>query len=442
MKPTKLLTIILLLCCPIFMHAHIGGHYTQNSSFKTWQLSNGNLIKGNFSFIKNTNIYLEQENGKLLSVPLNQLSVNDQKIIQQKKIQIIELNQNHIIEPKSIETSFVAFGLIVLFIGFYFVATRFSKPIYLMLPGLVFCFLAFKTNCFNAISKTDISVLEQAFAPYKDQVKTSYDNDYFYIESNGLPTHGMMVGITNWQQQIPVPQNYTQNNHWSIPLHPILATTILSTKNNFMRGAIAIAVNGVPIFNPLNNRGEDAYLIGELDQWGGHCGKADDYHYHIAPLCLEASSGLKPIAFALDGFAIYGQKEPDGTQMKPLDDFHGHQDLNSSYHYHGTKDYPYTIGAMRGVVKTDNKNDTENQIMPQAFSAPFRPPLRPLRGATITGFKTIGANSNQLIYEQNGQNGIINYHWDNKNKITIEQIPPSGETNTNTYVQKFKQPKR
>jgi len=46
-----------------------------------------------------------------------------------------------------------------------------------------------------------------------------------------------------------------------------------------MKGAVAIAPNGVPIFNPLNNTGEDAYAIGELDQWGGHCGKADDYHY-------------------------------------------------------------------------------------------------------------------------------------------------------------------
>ena len=53
----------------------------------------------------------------------------------------------------------------------------------------------------------------------------------------------------------------------------------LSLKTNFMKGAVAIAPNGVPIFNPLNNTGEDAYAIGELDQWGGHCGKADDYHY-------------------------------------------------------------------------------------------------------------------------------------------------------------------
>jgi hypothetical protein len=38
---------------------------------------------------------------------------------------------------------------------------------------------------------------------------------------------------------------------------------------------------------------------------GGHSGKADDYHYHIAPLHLQALIGAdKPIAYALDGYAI------------------------------------------------------------------------------------------------------------------------------------------
>ena len=53
----------------------------------------------------------------------------------------------------------------------------------------------------------------------------------------------------------------------------------------------------------LNNRGDDALLAGELDDWGGHCGRADDYHYHIAPTHLQTVVGKKvPIAYALDGF--------------------------------------------------------------------------------------------------------------------------------------------
>src|SRR5512140_619438 len=38
----------------------------------------------------------------------------------------------------------------------------------------------------------------QAFAP---RVNLRWDNAFLYVESNGLPAHGMMVGITAWQQQ-------------------------------------------------------------------------------------------------------------------------------------------------------------------------------------------------------------------------------------------------
>lgn len=56
-----------------------------------------------------------------------------------------------------------------------------------------------------------------------------------------------MIGITSWQQQVPISQPYTDNNSWSIPLQPTYATTPLSTKTNFMKGAVAVAVNGIPI---------------------------------------------------------------------------------------------------------------------------------------------------------------------------------------------------
>jgi len=57
----------------------------------------------------------------------------------------------------------------------------------------------------------------------------------------------MMVGITSWQQQVPIPQPYSGSNHWSIPLKPVYESTPLSTKTNFMKGAVALAVNGIPI---------------------------------------------------------------------------------------------------------------------------------------------------------------------------------------------------
>ena len=246
----------------------------------------------------------------------------------------------------------------------------------------------------------------------------------------------MMVGITSWQQQVPIPQPYSGTNHWSIPLKPVYEASPLSTKSNFMKGAVALAVNGIPIFNALNNRGEDSYAIGELDQWGGHCGRADDYHYHAAPLHLSNSSGLKPIAFALDGFAVYGTKEPDGSAMKTLDANHGHEGTNGVYHYHGTTDYPYVIGSMRGKVTTDPTTPApENQILPQAFTNVVRPALTALKGASITGFETLSPTSYILTYTLNTKKCTVKYSWVNNN-YTFIFTDGDGKQTTETYVRK------
>ena len=77
-----------------------------------------------------------------------------------------------------------------------------------------------------------------------------------------------------------------------------------------------------------------------MDDFGGHCGRADDYHYHIAPVHLQKHVS-HPVAYALDGYPIYGYLEPDGSAVQNLDEFNGHKDAKGNYHYHATKDYPY-----------------------------------------------------------------------------------------------------
>ena len=70
----------------------------------------------------------------------------------------------------------------------------------------------------------------QSFFGKFEGVTTFTDENYLYISSNGLPDHDMMVGITNWQQQVPINQNYTGTNSWAIPLQPKLAHYPLSTE--------------------------------------------------------------------------------------------------------------------------------------------------------------------------------------------------------------------
>ena len=137
------------------------------------------------------------------------------------------------------------------------------------------------------------------------------DANYYYLESNGIPTHKMMVGITAWQQQVPLPQDFTGGNAFRIPRNPVPAANSVSAKSALSSGAIAVAVNGVPIFNPIKNDWiTDTYIAGELDDFGGHCGRANDYHYYIAPLFLVDAAGVaNPIGYGLDGYPLYGTAE-------------------------------------------------------------------------------------------------------------------------------------
>jgi hypothetical protein len=346
------------------LHAHEGGHFSKGDFFKVWHFKNGQNVSGNFLYSTKSEIVLEQNGGNLVKIPIKILVKNDLifALFKIKKYTEIhqQYSQRNIINNQIsfYETfDFSSFGYFLMFILILLLLSkRFKNQAYFLpLQRVVlfsFCFglfiLACKTSSditpsgttvpitggttttpSTSITKTSTSFIDSAFTPYKSaSLATQWDDTYFYVSSNGIPAHNMMVGITSWQQQVPISQPYTGTNHWSIPLAPVYAATPVSTKTNFMKGAVALAVNGVPIFNALNNRGEDSFLIGELDQWGGHCGKGDDYHYHAAPLHLSTTSGLKPIAFALDGFAVYGAKEPDGSTMKSLDESHGHVGSN------------------------------------------------------------------------------------------------------------------
>lgn len=297
------------------------------------------------------------------------------------------------------------------------------------------------------------------FAPW---VKTRWDDRWLYVESDGLPhaarakhageyAYPLMVGIKSWQQQVPLPQAYTGDNAWRLPLAPEPADRPVSGKTQLYRGAVALAANGVPIFNALNNRGDDAFKAGELDEFGGHCGRADDYHYHIAPLAIQSVVGKdRPIAYALDGFPLYGlfdpAAKPGGDATCPLggteklDELNGHFGAASKdappgarglYHYHASVGYPYVNGGVRGKVTVK-----DDQIDPQPRANPVRPWLQPLRGAAITGFKTLGEKSWSLEYTLGGKKHSVNFRAEGSDadaKYIFEFIDAVGAAKTETY---------
>lgn len=269
-----------------------------------------------------------------------------------------------------------------------------------------------------------------AFEVFAPKVKLRWDAGFLYVESNGLPSHNMMVGITAWQQQVPLPQPYTGENAWRVPLHPVPAKEPRTIEGHFLRGAVALAANGIPIFNPQNNRGEVSAEIGELDQWGGHCGRGDDYHYHVAPLHLERALGkTRPIAWALDGYAIYGLTEPDGSPVGKLDKCHGHETAALGYHYHAATRRPYVLSAFHGEVV-----ERGGQVDPQPHAQPVRRDQPPLRGAKITGFKASPDEKTfALEYQVNEKPGAVKYASVGDGAWKFQFVSTDGTTTEETY---------
>jgi len=277
--------------------------------------------------------------------------------------------------------------------------------------------------------------LAAPFAAFAPKVGVRWDEKYLYVEAKGLPDHPLMGGIKSWQQQVPIPQTYAGERAWRIPLHPVPAKEPMSAKTHFLRGAIALAANGVPIFNALNNRGDDAKKFGELDSFGGHCGKGDDYHYHDAPVFLEQTLGKgKPIAVALDGYPIYGFNEPDGAAPGKLDEFGGHETKALGYHYHAQKVYPYINGGFHGEV-----TEVDGQVDPQPSASHVRREgsaysQQPLRGALIKDFVVAADGKHYALnYALNGKALSVKYAANEDGTWTFIYSKPDGTTETETY---------
>jgi hypothetical protein len=429
-KNCLVLIILCLECQTTFAH----DIRSNDESIKTWIIEKENrTIKGTFLMFKNRVVYIEDANDQIKHFPLTSFKTEDQKNLKKEIERINSLNEplkvKNSSNPNRISTFQLGIILITLIslgsVNFFFT----DKKRYIYTMPVFFASIGFTLYSF-----TNPTIINNAFMFFAPNVHTSWDNNYFYVESKGIPsTHDMMVGISNhgWQQQVPIPQCYIGSNAWSIPLNPIMATTPIPVNaNHFSRGALAIAVNGVPIFNPYTNTGVDAFLDGQLDAFGGHCGRADDYHYHTAPLHLyNQTTSTLPIAYAFDGFAVFGSLEPDGTAMITLDANHGHL-FNDVYHYHGSSTAPYMIGNMVGVVT----EDATKQIIPQAQSQPVRTEnWGPLNGALITACTPNGSNNGyNLSYTLNGTSGhATNYSWTGST-YTFNYITPSG-TNPISY---------
>lgn len=442
MKPLIWLSLIFaaMLSPAIPTMAHDGDH---PPDMRIWKDAEGLFeIEGSFLMVRDGRVQILKHGGSVVWVPLEKLSEGDQAWVQRRVDAIRRLNgdfvEHQAIADNADDTSGSLNRLvnpllaIVAVIGLVFVVFV-SRVVAKRGRSVAVAALIVVIGSIGIVAVAQDSKpkpkVQEHFEPFKNKLKFRSDERWFYVESNGMPEHRMMVGITAWQQQVPIPQAYTGRNAWQIPLYPKLSDKPVSAKKELFRGAIALAVNGVPIFNPIKNDGRtDTYLAGELDEFGGHCGRGDDYHYHIAPIHLEKIVGKgKPIGYALDGFPLYGFTDSSGKEPKDLDEFNGRMEKDG-YRYYSTKKYPYVNGGLRGAVTV---NDDQIEPQPRAYSP--RPALTPLRGAKITDFTRDDDTKTMTVkYEQSGRTGSVKYTA-SADSYQFEFKEPGGKTTTETY---------
>jgi len=256
---------------------------------------------------------------------------------------------------------------------------------------------------------------------YTNEVtKLTCTPDKARFKSTGLPasTDSQMIGIRASNQQFPAAHDF----EFEINRSPRYQQNTTATEP----GAIGVAVNGVPLFNPdtqgpagATGKRPTAFDAGELDDCGGHAGRGDDYHYHIAPKCLIENLGAdhveklkKPIGFAMDGFPILalGWFEKSNDVEALLDLCRGMFDENDSYFYNVMNKPKWDIlncfhGRPRGFARDRwrprlDKNQREIVGLPIRFE--IQSTQRQTEGNDVCHTMT-GRLSNEQILTTSGQ---------------------------------------
>ena len=185
----------------------------------------------------------------------------------------------------------------------------------------------------DASGKVNVDATASGLQKARDQEANGWTYDQ--AVSNGI-TNTCIAGV-----------NTAQNRVYYIPKYPKKASSATSLEDFQFVSGLGISLNGVPFF-PTEPVGRImAYQnIAPLDDEGGHNGFAYDYHYHRA-WDTTYNTSTKISGYALDGFPVYGEKEPDGSTPADLDASQGHEYGSLGYHYHaqGNK----IIGSIAGV---------------------------------------------------------------------------------------------
>jgi hypothetical protein len=194
-------------------------------------------------------------------------------------------------------------------------------------------------------------------------VRFAVRNGRLVVRGNGLP-------VTTTTGSFPIspgdPAHVYDRNPNSIERQTVLLSLPLQPKpaaspSCLPMGMVGITVNGVALFNALDDANRDALAHETQDACEGHPQMRGIYHYHSIPPCLTGTSPKtqeRLVGYALDGYPIFGPRDANGKLLTnaDLDACHGHVGWVTlrgkrvrTYHYNATLEYPYALGCFHGT---------------------------------------------------------------------------------------------
>jgi hypothetical protein len=185
---------------------------------------------------------------------------------------------------------------------------------------------------------------------------------------NGLPSHHTGVfPVAPDSNAFKYDRNPNHINEsqieFALPMTPQLA----DVPSCLTPGPIGVMETGVAIFDGLDAQGKDAAAHEVQDKCDGHPERTGQYHYHNLSRCIDenhvAGKHSELVGYALDGFGIFGLYGEEGKELTDadLDECHGHTHeivwdgrTVIMYHYHATREFPYTLGCFKGTPAARN----------------------------------------------------------------------------------------
>jgi hypothetical protein len=207
---------------------------------------------------------------------------------------------------------------------------------------------------------TSSASLPAAFAQFYG-AQVSVDGSFVVLRATSVPDHGSPyfgTGNSGYEaphagMQVNPNRIASQSMVLRVPLSPQVATA-----SDTPLGVMGVSVNGVALFNQYAaGRAPLTSEIQSFDRYNGHPQQSGMYHYHIEPVYLTAQGSSRLIGVLLDGFPVYGTRDPSGAAPTGLDTCNGHVGVTPEYpqgiyHYHIVASPPYIAGCFRGQPGT------------------------------------------------------------------------------------------